>query len=240
MIRTIDLSDGCTMVIDSEDYSMASAWSWRCTHIGTYHQPRAWIAGSAGRYKTSIGRYLLDAPTGVEVDHINGDPLDNRRANLRVVDKKQNQWNQHNVRGRIGFKGVSWDNKRQCYVGRIRDGIHCLYLGNFAEAEWAARAYDRAAFDQRGAYAKLDFPNDLANTQDIAAHRLHRLPIGPARGKSLYRGVSWRERAHKWRSNIYVRGTKVELGYFVTELDAAKAYDQAIDRYGLNLRRKNF
>lgn len=53
-----------------------------------------------------LARVLMDAPLGFEVDHMNGDPLDNRRANLRIVTHHENQQNKHVVWARSGYRGV--------------------------------------------------------------------------------------------------------------------------------------
>jgi hypothetical protein len=66
-------------------------------------------------------RLILDAPEGIEVDHLNGNGLDNRRANLRRVTVQQNR--QKRNRGRntqTGFKGVTFDKKSGKWVMSLR------------------------------------------------------------------------------------------------------------------------
>lgn len=91
------------------------------------------------------------------VDHINGDTLDNRRVNLRVVTTTRSAWNTRGQRrNKSGYKGVSRDKN-----GRFRATISTAgkqrYLGCFATAEEAARAYDAAAFAERGENTCLNF-----------------------------------------------------------------------------------
>jgi hypothetical protein len=90
-----------------------------------------------------------------EVDHVNGNRLDNRRANLRLCTRAENA---RNVRGRAlsGFKGVTQVRARWRAVIYAEGKIH--RLGSFGAAEEAAHAYDEAARRLHGEFAKLNFP----------------------------------------------------------------------------------
>lgn len=93
---------------------------------------------------------------GMEVDHKNGNTLDNRLHNLRVVTKKQNSFNlklpAHNT---SGYKGVSLHKRNQRWVAYIGKCPH-VYLGSFGSAIEAARAYNAAAKKRYGKFAKLN------------------------------------------------------------------------------------
>lgn len=101
---------------------------------------------------------------GMYVDHINGDPLDNRRCNLREVTPTQNQFNKRRQKqSASGYKGVIHDRHwaTKPWVARIRhDGVR-EDLGHFVTAEEAARAYDEKAKLYHRGYAKLNFPECL-------------------------------------------------------------------------------
>lgn len=88
----------------------------------------------------------------IEVDHINGDRLDNRRANLRLATHQENG---RNVGGRVGaLKRV--DRHGRGWRAQIKVNGETLYLGTFDTPEEAARAYDAAAQRAFGSFARLN------------------------------------------------------------------------------------
>jgi hypothetical protein len=94
-----------------------------------------------------------------EIDHINGDALDNRRCNLRFCTRSQNQANTLRQRPAVsGFRGVyPHGRKWQALIkmsGRLR------HLGIFEDAVTAAKAWDRAARRVHGNFARLNFPHE--------------------------------------------------------------------------------
>ncbi len=94
---------------------------------------------------------------GREIDHINGDKLDNRKVNLRICTSSQNAMNRKSLGNRFGYKGiVNYRNGK--YQAMIWDGKHNLNLGMFTTKEDAAKAYDNAAVEIHGIYARLNFP----------------------------------------------------------------------------------
>lgn len=128
---------------------------------------RTWLNPTGSVFRVTVagkelGRLLMDPPADMDVDHINRDPLDNRRANLRVCTRSQNLANRRSW-GKCGYKGVVWmpprpGKGRGKFEARInRDGKKC-YVGRAETAEDAARMYDKAAVDYWGEFAYLNFP----------------------------------------------------------------------------------
>lgn len=93
----------------------------------------------------------------VEVDHRDGNPLNNRQDNLRECTHAQNQKNvprpSHNT---SGFKGVYWCKQSQKWRARIAIDGKCKHLGLFITAEEAGAAYDAAAVANHGEYARTN------------------------------------------------------------------------------------
>lgn len=136
-------------IIDANDYEKVSVHKW---YVSAYGYPVTTIRG--GR-KLFLHRMLMGAERGQEVDHINGNKLDNRRCNLRIATKRENQ---RNINPRstntTGYKGVCnrGDGK---YTAAIKAGRN-FYLGIYNTPEDAAIAYNRAALEHFGEFARLN------------------------------------------------------------------------------------
>lgn len=108
------------------------------------------------------------------VDHINRDPLDNTRDNLRLVSYSTNRLNsKKNSNGHSQFRGVYFDKRKQQFCSSItnqRGGV--TWLGYFNTAEQAASAYDAEALRLFGSEAQLNFPHTLAADLDSALANL--------------------------------------------------------------------
>ncbi|MBO5567712.1 MAG: HNH endonuclease [Clostridia bacterium] len=114
---------------------------------------------TANRKKDLISHILLGVGRDSVVDHINGDPFDNRRSNLRVATIFQNHWNYKiSERNSTGFKGIYPDKKTEGFHARICEHGRRHYLGLFSSAIEAAKAYDQAARSYFGEFATLNFP----------------------------------------------------------------------------------
>jgi hypothetical protein len=93
---------------------------------------------------------------GFFVDHINGDTLDNRRENLRVCTRKENNQN-CNKRGTLPkskYKGVVWVKKVGKWKAQIKSDKKTIYLGYFKDELLAAKAYNSAAILYFGEFAR--------------------------------------------------------------------------------------
>jgi hypothetical protein len=93
---------------------------------------------------------------GIEVDHINGNTLDNRKSNLRLCSHKENGRNRKlNKNNTSGAKGVNWDKHALKWKCEIRINTKKLYLGLFAEIEQAKKAYAEASKKYHGEYGRI-------------------------------------------------------------------------------------
>lgn len=101
-----------------------------------------------------MGRPLLPKE---QVDHINLNPLDNRRANLRLATNSQNQHNRRKYKNNTsGYKGVFWHKKNKRWTAGIRLSGKRIYLGSFSTAELAYKAYCDAAKELHGEFARFE------------------------------------------------------------------------------------
>lgn len=104
-------------------------------------------------------REILGVPEGVQVDHRDGNGLNNQRYNLRQATHVQNGGNRRKFKGQSKFKGVrAPQTPKNGWRATIREGDKAVNLGTHETEEEAARAYDRAAKEKWGDYARLNFP----------------------------------------------------------------------------------
>lgn len=112
-----------------------------------------------------MSNFLLRPAPGVIIDHIDRNPLNNRRLNLRLATRQENNWNRRPNRNCSSrFKGVGRVNrwtraKNPWWASIARDG-RSHYLGRFLTEEAAARAYDAKARELFGEFAYLNFPEE--------------------------------------------------------------------------------
>ena len=157
MTREISLTQGKVALISDEDYEKVSAYRW---YANGYKRGRYWYAvhneGQHPNLKaTLLHRFILDAPKGMVVDHINGNGLDCRRENMRLCTNTENIRNQKPRR--LGeYKGVQ--RRGRGWDALITVNYKVVSLGRFASEEAAARAYDAAAKKYHGEFARLNFP----------------------------------------------------------------------------------
>ncbi len=153
-------AQGMSFVVDDEDFENVSSIPWRLSKYGyVYH--RKYI-GSAGqnkwRYKwVTLHNYILGQPIKGMIDHIDGDKLNNSRANLRISTRQQNTWNSKKSKTNTsGYVGVVWCATTNRWRATIyQDGQH-IDLGRFDTPQEAGFVYDQFALQLRGEYARLN------------------------------------------------------------------------------------
>ena len=145
-----------TTVIDDCDAQIVSGLRLFVWRRGA--ECRVMAAGDRGGrgYCGPLGRFLLGFPDG-QIDHINRDPLDNRRGNLRVVSAAQNQWNAGPKKnGRSKYRGVYYKPQKRRWIAQITHLGKHEQIGSFTDEREAAIAYNGRAKELRGDYAYLN------------------------------------------------------------------------------------
>lgn len=154
------------VIIDEADEAWFDQYIWTGSDNGfgiIYIHRRTRKSEGGKSRKVYLHRALTGAAEGELVDHVNRNPLDNRRSNLRIASRTVNNINRGKNKSWKGkptssaYKVVSWNKKIkmwQAYICRDRKITH---LGYFTEEKDAAKAYDTAAFDLYGDCAYLNF-----------------------------------------------------------------------------------
>lgn len=151
-------------VIDTADLAKVrefkGSWyaSWN-SHTNSFYVLGNLTVGFKKQISVRLHRFLMNAPYDCVVDHINGNPLDNRRTNLRVCSNDENMRNRRKLsRCRSRHKGVTFDDSKVACKWRARisvDGKR-ICIGYFATEEEAAIAYNDAAVKYHKEFAKLN------------------------------------------------------------------------------------
>lgn len=156
----IRLNRGLVAIVDVEDVELVERYNWN-----GLRGRKTWYAvavGETGRV-IALHRYLLGFPAGRMIDHINENGLDNRRCNLRFATHSQNAANISKQRADATtsrYKGVWYEkagSRQRRWRARVRVNGRQVQLGSFLTEQEAARAYDSAAQEHFGEYAKLNF-----------------------------------------------------------------------------------
>jgi len=146
---TIILRDGQQALVSVADLPVVSGRRW---YLGSNGYPRAATGHHA---PVEMHRWIFAFSAGLEIDHVDGDKLNNTRQNLRVCTRAQNACNMPKSRGTSRYKGVS-PSGRGDWRAQIHAGGHQIYLGRFATQEEAALAYNRAATRLFGEFALIN------------------------------------------------------------------------------------
>lgn len=139
-----------SVMVDDCDFGFLSQFNWQVDKFGCVK-----THGNKTQKRILIHRLLLKAPDSLEVDHIDGNRLNNQRSNLRLATSSQNKCNRGARKDcESGLKGVSWHSQREKWIARIKSPYgKYLHLGLFSDKLEAARAYDKASREQHGEFA---------------------------------------------------------------------------------------
>jgi hypothetical protein len=215
----IPLTQGKMAIVDTRMVKVLPSQKWQYngkTSKNTgYAQFRMYTDN--GRKTVQMHRFIWESvygpiPDGLFIDHINGNGLDNRIANLRLADQRLQSIN--TVQRRSGltssrYPGVNRDHHAHKWIAHITFNSVQFHLGCFDDELEAHKAYLNA----------LDAYNKTGETPK------------PKPTTSKYKGVYWRTREQKWAASIQINKKRYELGYFTHELDAFNAYQSALNSY---------
>lgn len=164
------LGGGVFAICDWKDYETVKNFKWNTssrqsrTQWVWAHDPKN---ADINRRKVAMHNLIMCPPEGLYVDHINGNGLDNRRSNLRIVTKQQNTFNSAHKGGTSKYKGVCLEKESGMWKAYITKDGKKKSIGRFALEDDAARAYDKEAISLFREHAKLNFlPKAMIEAQE--------------------------------------------------------------------------
>lgn len=137
-------------LVNDEDFKWLSSYKWSCS--------AGYAQAKVNKRTTMMHRLIMNAPIGLEVDHINHNKLDNRKQNLRMVTRSQNHANQIKmINSSSYYKGTCWNKTVKQWMASIKINRKSYTLGYFKNELHAAMAYDLWAKELHGDFAQLNF-----------------------------------------------------------------------------------
>ncbi len=139
------------VMVDDEDFEFLNQFYWQVDKNNTVKTHKNYTG------ETLIHRLIMKPSKGVEIDHIDGNRLNNQKSNLRFATSSQNKINRGARKdNKSGFKGVSWHKQRNTWTARIMIDGNYKHLGLFKDKLEAAKIYNQYALKHYGEYAWLN------------------------------------------------------------------------------------
>lgn len=146
-MKVIILTQGQVAIVDDDDFEKLNAFKWQAKkYRKTYYAARS-IRLESGKQRTiNMHRAILNCPDGLEIDHVDGNGLNNQRYNIRVVTRRQNHQNLHR-QSSSKYPGVWHDKDANRWHSSIRIGPKIKNLGRYGSEVEAFKAYAKAVHD---------------------------------------------------------------------------------------------
>jgi len=158
VMQHIKLSKGTFAIVDDEEFERLNKYGW-WLGAGGYPLRQIYIGKSGDKYlykNVFMHQDIMGTKIGFRVDHVDGNKLDNQKKNLRFASKSQNNWNRKNTNP-SGYKGIQFHTTSKKWRAKITKNDKQYFLGCFDTKEEAAKAYDNAANQLFGDFARLNF-----------------------------------------------------------------------------------
>lgn len=151
--KEMPLTQGKTTLVDVEDFEYLNQYKWYCSFSGKKY----YVKRAINNKYIYMHRQIMNPPVNMQIDHINGNSLDNRKNNLRICTNAQNTKNRKASKNNTsGYKRVHWDKHTNKWIAGITINRKTKYLGCFNVKEDAAKAYNEAAIKHYKEFAVLN------------------------------------------------------------------------------------
>ena len=158
MAKEIKLTQGKVAIVDDEDFEYLNQWKWCANNKnGKFYVVRNITASKNKQNSIFMHRFIMKPNKGMVIDHLDGNPLNNQKKNLRICTHSENMRNRNlYVNNTSGFKGVYWHKTTKKWMSYIRINKKSLYLGIYTCPIDAAKAYNDAALKYHGEFAHIN------------------------------------------------------------------------------------
>lgn len=153
-IKLYPLTSSKVAIVDDEDFETLNKFHWSLMVAG-YAYREEW--NKMKRKKFTMHREIMSSKTNDVIDHKNGNPLDNRKENLRLCTQMENCRNQSiKSSNKSGYKGVSWDKRAGKWSAFLTVNYKHIFGGYFEDVKKAAESYNKMAIEHHGEFARLN------------------------------------------------------------------------------------
>lgn len=154
-MKKIKLTQGKYALVDDADFKWLNQWKWSLNSSG---RSLFYAARSLNGKGIKMHRVIMNAPREKQVDHINGNGLNNQRKNLRLCTKLENSKNRRiNINNTSGYKGIIWYKKYNKWNVQISINGKRKNLGYFIKIKDAIKIYKNASNKYFGKFARINY-----------------------------------------------------------------------------------
>jgi hypothetical protein len=206
-------------LIDDEDFELVSQRKW-------YSAKGYAVSNDSERVK--MHRIVMNPPADKFVDHIDRNPLNNQKNNLRIVGMEENIHNRTKIPNTINnFKGTQLLS-HGVWQARCRIYKNDFHLGTYSTELAAAIAYNRKAIELSDCILLNEI--NLSEEEQSAILIRDSRPIPVAEKQSSVKGLYWNKKGQKWEVRIKINNKYVQIGTYPTEQEAIMARINALEK----------
>lgn len=165
-MKIINLSKGYSTQVDDEDFDLLNRYSWWICEVKSKRAVKIQLSAQTeidGK-TVKIHRMIMSPPDGMDIDHIDGNPLNNQKYNLRICTRQENLRNTGKYKRKNSsskYKGVSFHKKANKWEAGLKVDGKRKWLGLFDLEIDAAKAYNEAVLTYFGNFAKINKIEDI-------------------------------------------------------------------------------
>ena len=162
IMKEILLTKGQVAFVDDEDFDLLNQWKWQARFnkgSNSYYASR-YIGGRGNRKYVAMHRVVMNAADTEIVDHIHHNTLDNRKSELRIVNKSLN-----GINTTASNKGIYWDKQASKFKAQMKCAGKVIDLGFFDTVEEAINKrdeYSKKLFESYANYINNFSPPPLS------------------------------------------------------------------------------